>query len=92
MTRTPSPLLCWAGLLEVEAGLPFAVESHPSAKSHVAKEMLRRLKEDVQYFANEVGRGKRVLTCMSFPGSAAVALYSSPTLFVQPVVARRKSG
>lgn len=42
------------GLREVESRLPFAVEGHPSAKSHVAKEMLRRLKEDVQYFANEV--------------------------------------
>lgn len=48
-------LLCsGAGFAEVESGLPFAVEGHPSAKSHVATEMLRRLKEDVQYFANEV--------------------------------------
>lgn len=43
------------GFAEVESALPFAVEGHPSAKSHVAREMLRRLKEDVQYFANEVG-------------------------------------
>ena len=34
--------------------LPFAVEGHPSAKSPVATEMLRRLKEDVQFFATEV--------------------------------------
>ena len=38
----------------MESALPFGVEQHPSAKSHVAKEMLRRLKEDVQFFANEV--------------------------------------
>lgn len=45
---------CMPGFNEVESALPFAVEGHPSAKSHVAREMLRRLKEDVQYFANEV--------------------------------------
>lgn len=43
-----------AGFTEVESTLPFAVEAHPSATSHVAKEMLRRLKEDVQHFATEV--------------------------------------
>ena len=43
-----------AGFAEVESTLPFAVEGHQSAKSHVAREMLRRLKEDVQFFANEV--------------------------------------
>lgn len=47
-------LFCKSGFAEVESALPFAVEGHPSAKSHVAREMLRRLKEDVQYFANEV--------------------------------------
>lgn len=46
--------LVWTGFTEVESGLPFAVEGHPSAKSHVAREMLRRLKEDVQYFAKDV--------------------------------------
>lgn len=50
-----------AGFAEVESGLPFAVEGHPSAKSHVAKEMLRRLKEDVQYFAKEVSAPSAVL-------------------------------
>ena len=30
------------------------MEGHPSAKSHVAREMLRRLKEDVGHFASEV--------------------------------------
>lgn len=49
-----------SGFAEVESALPFAVEGHPSAKSHVATEMLRRLKEDVQYFANEV-RGRYLL-------------------------------
>lgn len=42
-------------MVDIESGLPFTVEGHPSAKSHVAREMLRRLKEDVQYFAKEVG-------------------------------------
>lgn len=46
--------VCWPGMVEVESGLPFAVEGHPSAKSHVAREMLRRLKEDVGHFAGEV--------------------------------------
>lgn len=38
----------------MESGLPFVVEGHPSAKSPVAREMMRRLKEDVQYFSKEV--------------------------------------
>lgn len=42
------------GFAQVEATLPFVVDSHPSAKSHVASEMLRRLRVDVQHFANEV--------------------------------------
>lgn len=46
-----------AGFAEVESALPFVVEGHQSAKSPVAKEMLRRLKEDVQYFSNEVCLG-----------------------------------
>lgn len=59
-----------SGFSEVESALPFAVEGHPSAKSHVAREMLRRLKEDVQYFANEVGAV--VLCCVVLRWSCCV--------------------
>lgn len=65
-----------AGFAEVESALPFAVEGHPSAKSSVAREMLRRLKEDVRYFANEV---------------SAVASYWPFFVHLMPLISRRCS-
>lgn len=44
----------------MESSLPFSVEDHPSAKSPVAREMLRRLKDDVQYFAKEARKNTNV--------------------------------
>lgn len=92
-TLVPLIPLC-AGFAQIEATLPFAVEKHPSSKSPVAKEMLRRLKEDVQFFATEVHSVCNVLisaslvtnvTGMRIPGSVVYPVRSSPPDF-DPVV------
>ena len=40
-----------SGLAPLESSLPFDVEGHKAARSHVAKQMTARLTSDVAYFA-----------------------------------------
>lgn len=42
-----------AGMQPVSASIPFNVDKHPCASSHVATSMVKRLTEDVKYFAEK---------------------------------------
>ena len=46
------------GLPQLEGALPFSVDGHACSKSHIAQQMLTRLRSDVNTFANQQNQSK----------------------------------
>ena len=69
------------GIAELRGGLPFSIKDHPTARTELAISMIKRLDEDVQFFARQQNALK-LPQLLGFFGEHQQA--SAPTLRRRP--------